>query len=788
MTTPSLKKLITGFLVLAALTASSLLIFLYSSPSSEGAPAREQVAGDAAALPKNAFVEPLPAGATTTSIANSQIINTALPSSNLTEALAANLAQGLVKANPEGPQVVNGSPSVAAPDLYGVSDAFAKTAAVRLQKIPDWESDAEKIKIIKTEVDNQDNAAAYLASVNEVTGKLAARIGITDPASSAIAIDDLEDARLAFDRALRDAQKIPAPASFAALHKSLVKLLAYERNVAALAAEGSDDPVEASIILRAQEANYNNAIFALQTELQKQSATRHAFAPQSQNTLITFTNDLFGIKKAYAFLDIADFSITFDPTLYGTTFWQHVQKVITETIKEQLIHKLVNQVINWVQGGGKPQFITNWKGFLKTTADNAAGSVIANIAPRLCSSFGPLIRLSFQQVNTYDAAVRCTLNQVVRNVQDFYDNFGNGGWIAYSASLRPSNNFFGALIETSDIVAIETAKQKEAKQQELAANKGFKSPGICTVASKSGSVLVSPSGELANPNSGQPGHMMSYADYLTQIQQDSFDLPLPAGEEGPLEHIYCASRSNTTPGGLVADQLSRAIGSPIDRIVNAQDWTNLITALINSGLNRLIHAGVKGLQGALEGNIGRGSTNTTPAEECVGLTGKGLAACLNGGVGGDLVGQKNQLKQAADANHGTWQDYADANSGWLADEERVSPILGAISASCPAAQKDVSNDLSFIAANKAGIVDEAKRANSAATIIGNIINQIPDAQNDEELNDLANQLSHYDPEQIAQESQAAKDRLQKMQALALAIGGIDITHPFSCPGIIPPLE
>ena len=613
MTSPDIKKLITVFLIASALISSSALIFL--SIDAPSTPQQALVANEeGGAIPKNAFVEPLPGNTLSNNLITNNSITQA-PSNNLTENLASNLAQEIVKANPNGPQAIDGNPSIAAPDVNAVGDQFTKAAAAQIAKIPDWESDAAKLKIITANADDQDAASAYLASINAVTAKLAKRIGITDPAAAAPAINDLEEVRLAFDRAAKDAEEVPVPPSLMALHKSLIKLLAYERNVAAVALDNTDDPLRSSLILRAQEQNYTNAIFAFQAELQKQSATQ-TLAPGSKNFIVAFAKDIFSIKTAHAFLGFGD--IVFDPALLAKTIWEYAQKVITEQIKEQLIHKLTNQVINWVQGGGKPQFITNWKGFLTDAANNAAGNVIYKIAPQLCSSFGPLIKIAFQQVNTSDYGVSCTLNQVVSNVQNFYDDFRTGGWIAYGAALQPNNNFFGALIETHDAVLTEAVKAKEAAAQEAAANQGFKATRTCNLSDPAG-----------------------YEPQLTARGTDSYTIPLPQGGYGPALTVYCKSWSNTTPGGVIAGQLDRALSSPIDRIVNAQDWTNLITALINSGLQKLITAGVNGLQGALTGGGG------TTAQKCQGLTGQAYDTCVQGGVGGDPARLQEDANRAA---------------------------------------------------------------------------------------------------------------------------------------------
>ena len=41
--------------------------------------------------------------------------------------------------------------------------------------------------------------------------------------------------------------------------------------------------------------------------------------------------------------------------------------------------------------------------------------------------------------------VTCSLNQIVGNINSFFENFRNGGWLAYQ-KLVSKNNFYGATI------------------------------------------------------------------------------------------------------------------------------------------------------------------------------------------------------------------------------------------------------------------------------------------------------------------------------------------------------
>src|SRR5262249_45212761 len=137
---------------------------------------------------------------------------------------------------------------------------------------------------------------------------------------------------------------------------------------------------------------------------------------------------------------------------------------------------------------GKPAFVTNWDGFLEETATNAANVAISSLNDvthgQLCSSFGPLITLQLRQRYLTEIPTTCTLDQVIRNVEGFYQSFENGGWIAYGALTSPGGNYYSGLLEAQ--IAVEN-KINSAKQNQIAnvqSNNGFLGQKVCVEPSK----------------------------------------------------------------------------------------------------------------------------------------------------------------------------------------------------------------------------------------------------------------------------------------------------------------
>jgi hypothetical protein len=76
--------------------------------------------------------------------------------------------------------------------------------------------------------------------------------------------------------------------------------------------------------------------------------------------------------------------------------------------------------------------------------------------------------------------------------------------------------------------------------------------------------------------------------------------PAPGGTIGSTEFIdVCVEYDNTTPGGILANTVHDAMGAPIQRIVNADSLTAIISALINAALTALINLGDTGINPGL---------------------------------------------------------------------------------------------------------------------------------------------------------------------------------------------
>lgn len=242
---------------------------------------------------------------------------------------------------------------------------------------------------------------------------------------------------------------------------------------------------------------------------------------------------------------------------FAERLYEWAFKIAGEALKRKLLNMIVDQIVVWIQGGGDPKFITDWPGFLKDAVDQAGGDFIQRLRlSQLCSAFGPRLSAGFIPIPKFSDRSACTLSQVGANLDNFLNDFRQGGWVAWQEMiLKPQNNIYGAYLMAWDQYEIEQSAAAKAAQSEAQAGQGFLGVKRC----------------------------------LDPI----FDA------DG--KSIGCAKSEIITPGKAVGDLASEAIGSDIPYLMTAKDFGTYVAAITNALLNRMFAEGVGLLHSATSG-------------------------------------------------------------------------------------------------------------------------------------------------------------------------------------------
>ena len=264
---------------------------------------------------------------------------------------------------------------------------------------------------------------------------------------------------------------------------------------------------------------------------------------------------------------------------YAARAWEWIQnnwqEMMRDIIAKRIMDYIVEQTVVWIQGGGEPKFISNWEGFLKDAEAIAVDSVINEVGlSPLCSPFKLQVKLSLLPVQRFPTRITCTLDDIVENIEDFYADFENGGWLAYNEAWQPQNNYFGMILMAQDEMIIRSAAKVEASQNESRASGGFLGVKKCysTDADKS---------KWIEECMSSPG----WVD-----EQTAMDTCVANAQTA---NISCSNEKIITPGTAVGQAVGSAITSDKDWAANIESW---VSALVNAMINRLTKEGLSELK------------------------------------------------------------------------------------------------------------------------------------------------------------------------------------------------
>lgn len=730
-----LKKLITGFLVLSALSGSLTLIFLSSTDRTATVSSSSSIGTETQnplSVGKNAFVEQLPQNSFAPQ--NGQVANPdsapadsqTTDTSNLTRNFANIFAQQVIAHNPQGPQLdSNGKPTALNLPTEDSAAALIQQAITSSTFEVDTRISDSDIKILKTYTAR--DVGNYSTAVTSVLADLAsstARIDATNPSSVP---DALAVSQLVLESAFTKLKGAPVPQPLVEFHRSLLQFFANQKKVFETVANYQNDPLKA--ILAGQ--NLNQIVDRDLQHLKNEMGKVKKLSLSGGNAELGLIDKILGVEKAYAVLGIGD--VVTDPTLtlefiiqelqtYAKWAWDKADSVMkwlyTTALRiavKILIDTFQNQVVNWIAGNGNPLFITDWKGFLTDVADKAAGQAISGIYPFLCSNIGPLIRLAVLPVPNLNTSVRCTLTQVIQNVQGFYRNFQTGGWIAYGAALQPQNNFFGGLIIANDAVVRAAASAQDAAKNQAVASQGFLPVKKC----------------------------VKYQD------KDTYG---PFGEPPG----SCIQEVDATPGAAVGASLAHALDWPVQGIISAQRFEELVGAIINASINRMIKTGLSALTAA---------SNPPPPNF-------DNAIPLGVSNPGDISAVRSSLQSLVNAHQrqGTFQKFqnvSDADGRWLALKPQVINTLNQVGSSCPSLSSDASQKIAQLNSLQTGVA--AEFLGVSANTPDSFRTSIDNATSVAALNIMLGQLQSLDSLTVdTGVAQARLTRLQNLQTSAQA--------------------
>lgn len=302
--------------------------------------------------------------------------------------------------------------------------------------------------------------------------------------------------------------------------------------------------------------------------------------------------------------------------------WEWAQTYLLAALKKRILDMIVDMLVKWIQGGGSPKFVTDWRGFMKDVADLAVDEVTKDARfAFLCEPFNIYLRLAAfnpYPVSSFSQQISCSLDRVVGNVRSFYRDFRNGSFIALNEEWKPGNNIYGGVLLAYDEKNRRISAMTAASRDEAVAGNGFLTVKKCKTLSNGAEECI-----------------------------------------------------NTTPGRLVGDAAAEAIGADIKYVVNAEQLSEYVTAIADAAFNRIIREGLAfaKTRGAPPG----GSIPPGSRGACEGLEGAARTLCetyMGSQMPGSgstftieldqVLGERNQATSTMTTMIGSLQNYVRA--------------------------------------------------------------------------------------------------------------------------------
>ncbi len=619
---PNIKRLTTGFLVfatLAAMLSFGFSAFFASSPSPRtplATASLESHAGENAFISKNQTPS--------ASLADGSVPasgGTSAGTTNLTLRLGNLLAQEIIHTN-DALGTLNAPPAgLVAPKKKELESAI-QTSLANLSETRTFLPRFDELVADRTlNILASPHAEDFSHYTDATARTLGGTIG-SDVFEKLLAekpsLETAYTATAVYGNLVQSLALIPVPQPLVGFHKSVIAAVRNRKTLVDIALGDSSDPLKSLATMQNLESRIDE-ILTRDTENINREAGRlrsiSFIAPADTRSIVL---RLFGIERAFAqgaqvpvndamlnatakTLTATAKTLTVEQKKSNTKnwlqrLWEFTQKVLLQELKNQIIAMLEQQIVNWINGGGKPQFVTDWKGFVSDAFNNAAGAAIDKILPELCM---PLNAQTYINITLRPPLIPvytgCTLNQVINNVKNFSNDFRNGSWLQYSVTLQPTGNYFGGLIEAHDAGLFAGLAGSDAAKNKALAGGGFLGSEVC-------------------PSTGKPPF----------DEAAGFDTNGCPGGEQPITR---------TPGKVLGDTLTKGLSLPSELIVNANDIAGLVAVVTDAALTRLMAVGLN----AAGKSTGRGLSDVPPKAATTATNATAAAAAKNAVAGNPIA-------------------------------------------------------------------------------------------------------------------------------------------------------
>lgn len=322
------------------------------------------------------------------------------------------------------------------------------------------------------------------------------------------------------------------------------------------------------------------------------------------------------------------------PSVLADKIKSYVLDPLAHALAQAVLKSITASVVNSINGAnGSPQFVTNLSVNLQQVGDTVGLAFVSQFMSSIVSPFssaiGGALRSNYLQQSSvagFFAANQCTLTQASPNINGFLSgNFRQGGWQAWFAlTTQQQNNPYTLYALANSQLASVVGTAQANQRQTISQNNGFLS--WCGAQTYTASQLPTPATQVApdvtsDVNNGCPVGSTSSGDACYSCPAgDTLSGTMctpPAAASGPGSGTQapgsCTNSDGTpgtveTPGSVIHDSLSKALGSGIDSLVSVHDFDQMVDTILSALVTKVVSTGLSALSGSGDGSFNGGAT------------------------------------------------------------------------------------------------------------------------------------------------------------------------------------
>jgi len=247
-------------------------------------------------------------------------------------------------------------------------------------------------------------------------------------------------------------------------------------------------------------------------------------------------------------------------------------------IAQAMVNEIINSTITWANDGfeGNPAYVTNLGGFMGGIANREFGGFLNEVTnSNLCTPFKNTVVVSLQKYYASNSGSssfnsQCSFTDIGRNLENFYQDFSEGGWDSWFQVTQNSQNPYDNIINARTNLDNRLANALGVQQTKLNWGQGFKAKGDCKRKNE-----VPPQYDLDAYNNGEESWEVMSAKYPNWSPDDDEGACL---EHGP----------DKTPGSVIKTQLDKVLSGPFEGLVSVKKFDELIGALAAGLLQKFV--------------------------------------------------------------------------------------------------------------------------------------------------------------------------------------------------------